>query len=201
MTPNGAFNPLYKKKDLSVQSSGSGLVPDGKVNFYQIAESKYPITLGIEYTIAYHGMFSYPAYYIQDTEEAIEKSSFIVKVPKDIDIRFKPMNTSFAPEIDDSDKDTKTYTWNVNTLPAKKYEEGSGDVKNSYPWILIAPNKFELDGYPGEMNSWKNMGIWYNSLVKTDNTLDANYAAEIKTITASASNDVEKLKIIYDGRL
>ncbi len=187
----------YKKKDLSVQSSGSGLVPDGKVNYYQVAETKYPITIGFEYTIVHHGMFSYPGYYIQETDEAVEKSTFIVKVPKHIDIRFKPMNTAFTPVVDESDKENKSYSWNINLLPAKKYEDGSGDVKNGYPWILIAPNKFELDGYPGEMNSWKNMGIWYNTLVKADNTLDANYAAEIKNITAAATSDLEKLKIIY----
>lgn len=195
---SGKLTNKYKKKDLSSQSTGSGLVPEGKVNYYEVPVNQYPVTVEFDYTIVYHGLYSYPSFHIQGPEESIERSSFTVRVPKEMDIRFKPMNAVLAPQIDETDKDTKTYNWNISALPAKKYEAGSGYIENSYPWILIAPNKFELDGYPGEMNSWQNMGMWYNTLVKSDNILDAKYADEIKKLTEKASTDKEKVKLIYE---
>lgn len=194
----GRVTGKYKKKDLYIQGTGSGLVPEGKVNYYDIKADKFPVTVEFNYTITYHGLYGYPDYHIQGPDESIEHSSFTVRVPKGIDIRYKPLNVEVLPQINEADKDVKIYTWFINSLPAKKYEDGSGYTENSYPRVMIEPNKFELDGYPGQMNTWENLGLWYNSLVKNDNVLAPQNAAEIKRLTEKATSDKEKMKLIYD---
>jgi len=195
---SGKVLDKLKKKDLSSQSSGSGLVPDGKVYYYEVQANKYPVTVEFDYTIIFHGIFHYPDYIIQTPEQSIERSIFTARVPKDLDLRFKLMNHQFAPVIDETDKSVKTYSWNISGLPAKKYEIGSGDYSNSYPRVMLGANKFELDGYPGEMNSWKNMGLWYNTLVKNDNVLDPKFSEEIKRLTSNATNERDKVELIYN---
>ena len=187
----------YSKSDLTKQAFGSGLVPDGKVYFINTPCPGYPVTIQIDYELKFNGLWNYPSYYIQSPDQSVMNSVYIAKVPPDLDLRFKSKNTSLAPIISADDK-YKIYNWTVNNLSALKNEPGSGSNEGLYPKILIAPNKFEYDGYPGEMNSWKNMGIWYNSLVKNDNVLTPAFKEEIKKMTVAAATEKEKIKIIYE---
>ena len=187
----------YSKSDLTKQAFGSGLVPDGKVYFINTPCPGYPVTVQIDYELKFNGLWNYPSYYIQSPDQSVMNSVYIAKVPPDLDLRFKSKNTSLAPIISADDK-YKIYNWTVNNLSALKNEPGSGSNEGLYPKILIAPNKFEYDGYPGEMNSWKNMGIWYNSLVKNDNVLTPAFKEEIKKMTVAAATEKEKIKIIYE---
>lgn len=187
----------YNRKDLVVRSAGSGVVPEGKIYYYQVPVNEYPVTIEYNYSIILKGIYSYRNYYMQQPGQSVEKSSYQVKVPKEIDLRYKAMNISIQPEIDESDKKIKIYKWSINSLAAKKYQSGSGHFTTSFPWILVAPNKFELDGYPGEMNSWKSMGLWYNTLVKNDNSLSPAFRTGIQQLTSHATTDKEKAQIIY----
>ena len=188
----------YSKKDLYVQSGGEGLVADGKDYYFSVNAPAYPVTAEFNYSIVSKGTYHYENYYIQFPDQSVQKSSFNVKIPRDLDIRYRPMYTVLQPQIDESDKKLKGYTWTTTDLPVKKYEEGSGSMLNNFPWISIAPNKFELDGYPGEMNTWKNLGMWYNTLVKDDNLLSPESKREIQQLAASGKTDREKIQIVYN---
>jgi len=189
----GKSKKKYTKSDLTKESNGSGLVPDGKVYYMQIPANNFPVTVIFDYEIKYNGLYSYPTYKLQSSKEAVENSSFTVKIPADLDMRYRSKNTAITPVIGSEGK-YKTYRWAVNKLPALEDEEGSVD---GYPRILLAPNKFELDGYEGDQSSWKNFGLWYNSLVKNDNLLSPVFAGEIRKMVNNDLPDKEKIRIIY----
>lgn len=187
----------YERSDLSKLANPFELVPDGKVYYINVPVASYPVTISYDYEVKMNGLYEYPDYRIQEPRQSVERSSFMVKVPSELDLRYREMNVQLSPRVDASDKKYKTYTWQTDQLPARLYEDGSGIPDNSFPWISLSPNRYELDGYAGDMTSWKNMGLWYNQLVKTDNTLSPQFKTEIQQLTASAASDKEKAKLIY----
>jgi transglutaminase-like putative cysteine protease len=187
----------YERSDLSKLANPFELVPDGKVYYMNVPVPSYPVTVSYDYEVKMNGLYKYPDYRIQEPGQSVERSVFTVKVPTDLDLRYREMNVQLPPEIDGQDRKIKTYTWKVDQLTARSYEDGSGAAGNSFPWISLSPNRYELDGYPGDMTSWKNMGLWYNQLVKTDNTLSPQFRTEIQQLAASASSDKEKARLIY----
>jgi Transglutaminase-like superfamily len=64
--------------------------------------------------------------------------------------------------------------------------------------VILAPNRFKLDEFEGDMTSWKNFGLWYKGLLQGVDTLGAERKAFYRDLVKNAKNDREKEKIIYD---
>ena len=161
----GVSQNKYRKEDLYKQAAGDGLVPDGKIYIKQLSVLKYPVTVRIDYTLKFNGILNYPDYRVQIPDQAVENSDYTARVPAELDLRYKPKNTAIVPEISVDGK-TKIYKWKVSHLPALADETGTVSRESRYPTVLLAPNKFELDGYEGDMSSWQNFGYWYGNLAK-----------------------------------
>lgn len=187
----------YKKKDLTTVPHGEGLVDDGKVTFLNIPTSSYPITVEFEYEQRFKGTLHYPRYDILEPGQSVERSVFIAKVPKDLDLRYKERNIKLPPQVTEDGK-YKTYQWAVNNLPSVEYEEGAVSYESRYPAIVLAPNHFKMDDYDGDMTSWKNFGRWYASLKKGNDVLTENKKAFMRQLVKDNKDDREKTKIIYD---
>jgi len=188
----------YSRSDLAREANPYELVPDGKVYYLNIPVPMLPATVRVDYEIKKNGLLNYPDYLPQETYQSVEHSEYFVKVPADLGLRYKTLNGLSKPVIDESDKKNISYTWTVSNMPVKEYEEGSGSFRNSFPRVMLSPNRFELDGYEGDMSSWKSLGLWYNDLVKTDNTLSPSFRSEILQLTAKAGSDKEKARLIYE---
>jgi len=192
----GISKRKYSKSDLTKQATGEGLVPDGKVYYITIPSNNFPLTLIVDYKIKYNGLLNYRNYQVQLPAQAVENSTFIAKIPADLDLRYKPRNTTIAPVIS-TDGKFKTYTWSVKNLPALEIEEGTADGRSYFPHVLLAPNKFELDGYEGDMSTWKSFGYWYGSLTRATANLSDERKLFFQSLVKNSTDDREKAKIIY----
>jgi len=152
LNARGAVIRKYKKSDLMMQTSGEGLVPDGKVFYIEFPAPAYLMSIQIDYELKFNGLLNYPSYQVQMPEQSVENSVYTATVPIDLDLRFKGINTVIHPTTTDDGK-IKTYTWAIKNLPALEYEAGAVSYANRYPHILISPNKFELDNYEGDMST------------------------------------------------
>lgn len=186
----------YRKKDLSTIPVGEGLVADGQASYYRITASTYPITVEYIFDQKFKGTLFYPAYWIQEPGHSVERSSFVAKVPKDLDLRFKARNTSLTPTVTDDGK-YKQYEWTTTNLPPVLYEEGAISYRYSYPSIWLAPNRFKMDDYEGDMRSWTSFGQWYGSLKKGGDVLSAPRKAALANLVKDAKDDGEKVRILY----
>lgn len=187
----------YSKSDLTKQSTGEGLVPDGKVYYLEIPTTGYPVTISIDYKIKMNGLLNYPDYLVQVPEQSVEHSVFIAKVPAELDLRYKSKNTRLTATIAEEGK-YKTYTWAVKNLTAMENEEGSVSAESRYPRILISPNKFELDGYAGDMSSWESFGKWYGALAKDAINLSDERKLFFNEMVKNIPDDKEKIRTIYN---
>ncbi len=186
----------FTKSDLTKQSTGEGLVPDGNIYYLDIPVTGYPVTIITDYTIKMNGLLNYPDYQLQVPEQSVENSVFIAKVPVELDMRYKSKNTLLAPVISEAGK-YKTYTWSVKNLTAMENEEGSVSVESRFPKILISPVKFELDGYQGDMSSWQSFGKWYGALAKDAINLSEERKIFFNEMVKNIPDDKEKIKALY----
>ena len=195
-TAAGSKIKKYTKSDLTSFNDGEGLVSDGKVYLLNIPNNVYPVTVEYNSEYKFNGMVEYPDYVIQSVGQSVEKSSYTVIVPADLDLRYKAVNTDIKPTIS-TENNKKTYVWSTHDMKALRYEEGSVNDISYYPRVMIAPNKFELDGYPGEMTSWQKYGDCYTVLLKRSNDLSESRKEFFRTLVKDAANDKEKAAIIY----
>lgn len=194
---NGRQVSKHKKKEMTTQAMGEGLVDDGYVTFYSVNTSNFPVTIDIEYELKFKGTLTYPSYDILVPGRGVIQSSFVARVPLSLDLRHKSKNIKLSPNIKDEGK-IRTYTWEVKNLAPFEFEESAVSPENRYPSVTLAPNKFKMDDYEGDMTSWKNFGMWYASLKKGIDVLPEDKKIFFREMVASAKNDKEKIKIIYE---
>ncbi|MBS1733205.1 MAG: DUF3857 domain-containing protein [Bacteroidetes bacterium] len=192
----GAEVKKYSKKDMTSFNAGEGLVSDNKIYVLRIPNNSYPVHVETDYEIRYNGLLHYPEYEVQSIEQSVENSTFTATVPADLDIRFKNRNVDIAPAVI-TDGGKKSYTWAVKNKAALRHEEGSVSYESYCPEVILAPNKFELDGYEGDMSSWEKFGEWYRSLAKDAIDLTPERKQFFLHLVKNAGSQKEKAAIVY----
>ncbi len=192
----GKLTTRFKKKDLTTVARGEGLIDDVKIHFIEIPATSYPVTVEFKYEMRFKGTLIYPRYDIIGPGEGVENSSFTAKVPKELDLRFREKNINIVPEIKEDGK-YKLYRWSVKNLEPFEYEERSVSYENRYPSVILAPNKFKMDDYEGDMTTWKSFGLWYLELQKKQGNLTEERKAFFRDLVKDVSGDKQKIKLIY----
>jgi Domain of Unknown Function with PDB structure (DUF3857)/Transglutaminase-like superfamily len=186
----------YRLKEIGSESFGEGLVEDGKIYYFRVTAPSYPITVEYDYVIKYKGTLIYPEYQIQDPDQSVQFSQFVATVPSNLDLRFKSENIKLLPSINSSG-DHKVFTWTIQNVRPIPDEEGAAKYDADYPQILLAPGKFSMDGYQGDLSSWKSFGEWYDNLAEGTDDLSEATKAGLQKMVAGIEDEKEKIKIIY----
>ncbi len=196
---DAAGKTIQKIKEHDIQSIAGvqEFIDDYKTYFYQVRVGSFPVTIETDYKIKFKQTMRYPTYQIMVPGEGIENSSYTVRIHQDIDLRYKTKNIHLDPAIT-QDGDYKVYTWSVHNLSPIRYEENAVSFESRYPSVLLAPNKFKLDEYEGDMTSWQNFGLWYNGLLRGVDTLPVERKMFYRRLVKNAKTDRDKEKIIYD---
>jgi Transglutaminase-like enzymes, putative cysteine proteases len=193
---SGKLLNKYRKKDMYTRATGEGLVEDGFVTHYSVSAGSYPITVETKYQVKFKGLLAYPAWFISRPGTGVENSSFTVKVPKDLDLRYKEKNIQLPPQVAEEGA-YKIYKWQVSNLPPVADEEGAVKYRSRYPSIQIAPNRFSYYNRPGSLDSWNSFGQWMAALYKGQDELPAERQAFFQEMVKDAPSDREKVKRIY----
>ena len=192
----GKQTARYKKKDMTLQATGEGLIEDGFYSYLVLSAPSYPITIDLTYEVKYKGTIFLPDYDILNPGESIVKSSFTAKVPPELGFRYHSKNIDLKPDIKDEGKYT-LYTWQVNNLPPFEYEQGAVNISDRYPQVSYVVNKFSYFGNEGDLSSWNSFGQWINKLYAGLDVLSPTRAEFFKSLVKDAQTDRDKAKIIY----
>lgn len=187
----------WSKKEMNSGKYGDELVPEGKYTFFNVNTSSYPVTVEFNYSIKFKGILGLPDYNMQLPGQSVQHSVFEVEAPRDMGVRYKLLNTTRKPEMTRIANED-IYRWELNNLPAFKLEKHSGAPYAYLPMILIAPNKFQLDEYDGDMTSWKNYGLWINDLYDKVSGLTEGKKQFYLDMVKNAPTDKEKAAILYN---
>lgn len=192
----GLKKNTYSKKEMNSVNYGEGLVPEGKVTYFDVSAPYYPITIELNYSIKYKGILGYPPFNFQSPYQSVQHAVFDVETPLALSIRYKILNCNYQPVITHNG-DVDSYHWEVNNLKAYKLEKHVGLTENYLPKVLLAPNKFQLDDFEGDMTSWKNYGNWINNLYASTVSLPDERKGFYQGLVKDAPTNSEKAKILY----
>lgn len=188
-----------KKSDIYDRSyvAGYSLYEDSRIQIADLQYGQYPYTVEFEFEVKYKYLFQIPTFSAISSEKmSVEHAGFSLIYPAELAPRYKAINVHAAP-VEKSDKNIKTLAWEFNNIQAVKPEPFGLPLPEIVPRIMVAPNKFEYEGYAGSMDTWDNLGKWINSLNKGRNVLDPQTQSEIKKLTEGLSTTKDKVKVLY----
>ena len=67
-----------------------------------------------------------------------------------------------------------------------------------YTTLFRSPNEFVFGGYEGDASTWESIGKWQLSLNDGLDIISDELSNEIQRITADKSNEVDKIKAVYE---
>ena len=188
----------YKSSDFKDESltSGGTLYDDSRRKTLDFLNTSYPYTVEYSYDQDFNGYLSYSSWHpVHAYNLAVEKSSFTLEIPEHTRFRYlkgkrlKTDSTVLNNKI--------TYKWSCSNFPAIEYEPYSTGVSTITPWVQATPDEFEYDHSKGSVATWKNMGAWTYQLSSDTQVLPENLKTVVKTLTANAKTDREKINILY----
>lgn len=183
-------------QDISAISNFS-VYEDNRAKIASLEYSVYPYTVEFEYEMTQKNMMFYPRWYPQGAEDvSVEKASLEVQMPTGMPLRYREGNLS-QPVAKSSNATQDIYRWEVKGLTPIRREPYGPDFAELVPQVITAPATFEVDGYQGSMESWKDFGLWINKLNEGRGTLPPGTIAELKQLTANAKTPEEKVRLVY----
>ena len=189
----------YTKKDFEVRSAydGISLVTDNKVMSLKTPAPGFPCTVEIISESSTSSYLELPNWYMNTDNESNEVFRYVVKVPTDIDIRYRSKNFDLKPVIQ-TNGNQRTYTWETKNVLVKPLESGSYEKGHHLPQIEVVPTQFEYDGYRGQFNTWKDFGAWNYPLYEQKNDpFTDQRISEIKSLAESKTDVKSKVAVLY----
>ncbi len=197
-----AFGKQIKKikkkdfKDVSAVSGGT-LYSDSRAKYLEYTPVNYPYTVEfICETIDENTAFIRPFSPLSSYDLSVEKSSYTISYPEGITVRVKAIN--FEGYNLEKLEGTNTYTFKVENIKAIGRETYSPSWSTIAPKILVAANKFTLEGVDTEVNNWNDLGKWmYNDLIADTQDLPEDTKNEIKALVEGVTDPIEKARKVY----
>lgn len=135
-------------------------------------------------------------------EYPVIKKSIKVEVPNWLNLELKEFNferNSIAKtSTTDLNKNTTTYIYTMNDVPAFTKEENAPGKSYLYPHILLIAKSYKYKDIETPLfNSTADLYKWYKSLIDSMKDNPVVLKDKVNELTANAKTDEEKIKNIY----
>lgn len=188
-----------KTKDMKDESrfDGISLMDDSrlkKANFYC---RDYPYTVEYEEEDDQNGIFSLDYWMPQENEHiAVQYSKLTVIAPANYQFHYKQLHYPGTPVIT-QDGNKKIYTWEIKNVSAKSKEPFAPAWQDLVTHVSLAPSDFKIGGYSGNMDSWKDFGLFINTLMQGKSELPDAVKQEVHELTSNVKTTEEKVDVLY----
>ncbi|HMP87161.1 MAG TPA: DUF3857 domain-containing protein, partial [Lacibacter sp.] len=183
-------------RDFSNVSEGT-LAANDRVRSHNFYHKVYPYT--IEYTIEqdYYATMFYPAWIpCPRTLLAVEQSRMTVILPEKETFRFKAINGAGGPVITTESGKSK-YTWEISNFPALQGEYAAPFLTDIVPLVMMAPSRFYIQGYEGDMQNWKEYGLFVQSLKQDKVSLPPAMQQQVHKLVDGLPDVPAKVDALY----
>ena len=179
--------------DVSAVDGGT-LYSDSRVKYLKYTPISYPYTIVFETEVEYRSTAYIPGWRpIEGYYASTQKADY--RITNETNIELKIKTTNF--ENFNIEKQSEYY-YIANNLKAIKPEAYSPSFRTHAPFLKAALIRFNMEGVEGTNNNWKDFGKWINDkLIFDTQELPPNVKSEIKALTANATTNIEKAKIVY----
>lgn len=196
---NGIKIKSLKKSDIKDLSATSdiSLADDSRIKLHGFYHRLYPYTVEYETEIVYNGSFFFPAWDPVDNEKiAVVQSALTVIAPNDFTVRYKAFNYKGEPALQ-NEKNSKVYRWEIKNFDAIELEYAYPSWDYIAPMVYLAPAKFQLEKYTGDMSTWQGLGAFMYTLNQGRDKLPDNVKQQVHQLTDGVSDAKEKINILY----
>ena len=175
--------------------SDFSLHEDDRVKTAKLTHNTYPFTVEFISEQEYASLIYFPVWYFQwDNKVSVQKSIIRISTPANQPINYKEYLLDKANQKQSSSE--WNYIWTKENIKAFEYEPMSGAYK--LPYVRVAPQEFELEGYKGSLASWELYGKWCASLAEGRTELPIATQNAVAELVRGVSGEEEKIKRIYE---
>lgn len=176
---------------------GFSIYSDARVKSINPKYFDYPFTVEYEYQITFKTALYLPSFYVYaGIETSVEKAVYQLNVPAGFPIHFMEFNGMPRGARTPAGK-TDTYLWQYDNLAARRPEPFSADPSDQYPYVLISPGEYSIEGFRGSMDSWEEFSAFCHLLLEGKQVIPEETAREIRNMVSGMDTDLEKVKAIY----
>ncbi len=195
---NGTKIKSAKRKEIyDVSNDGDAFLTDNRVKVFSFHYKNYPYTIEFEDEQTYDGIYHLPTWSpVRDEKFAVQESNLLVETPLDYGLRFKQLNITKEPIITNEKK--MKYSWVLQNYKAIEEEIFMPSWIDVTPTVFLAPTKFSIEGYSGEMIDWKGFGNFSLALNQKRSVLPDVLKQRVHQLTDNLKNDEEKISVLYD---
>lgn len=197
---SGKIIKVFKSKDFKDQSVADGfsVFTDNRKLFLDFIPLAYPFTFEFSCETETPNTAFLPSWFpVENYLEGVQKSKFVIHFPQELGFRYKEFNFegfNIQKEITNS-----SIQFLLENQPAIKIEEYLPSYRKILPHVVMAVNKFNLEGVEGEAANWNEFGRWINTnLLQGLDELPSETVANIKKLVGNETDPVKKAKIVYD---
>lgn len=196
---NGQFIRKAKKSEITDHSAVSRgtFYQDSRYKRLEINHDEYPYTIEFEYEVSHSELMHFPGWYPQQYKTSVEKATYIIQLPPEMNIQYRLYNSSIEPK-EKSVNEAKHYQWSLENLVATKSESFSPNFFQTFPVLRVTLDQFKIGEYTGSMTSWENYGEFMYRLNKDRDILSKEMKAKVHSLIADAKTDIEKVEILYN---
>ncbi|MEO6814509.1 MAG: DUF3857 domain-containing protein [Ginsengibacter sp.] len=199
---DSAGNLLKKLKNKDIKDVSAvddiSLMDDGRKKVHQFYSNSYPYTIEYEIEEKFNNTFFFPTWLPQGDEDySVEESSYSIIFPDNYQIRYRAFNYEGEP-AKSSEKGKINLIWKVNNVAAIKEPFATPTWRDLATVVYFAPTNFEIEGYKGNMETWKDFGLFQSSLNAGRDELPQNVIEKVNSLTTGITDVKEKIKILYN---
>ena len=195
---NGKLVKSLRKSDISDVSMNDQFYSDNRANQATLKYDVYPYTIEVAYELNDEGSIFYPTWNpARRTNVSVQNSKLIISTPSELEFRFKEFNLSDKRTLEELEG-RKVFTWEISNYLPEKNEPFAPYWNNKKPYLITSPNEFVFGGYEGDASTWESIGKWQLSLNDGLDIISDELSNEIQRITADKSNEVDKIKAVYE---
>ncbi len=197
---SGKLIRSVKQKDVQDHYSDQQLtlITDTRYKEHDFYYKQYPYTVEYSDQQEYNGFFNLRKWIPQQSNVmSIVQSRFVVETPINYELRYKQLNYTSSPTIQNSGED-KIYTWEIRNKAAFEWEDFSPSLEDITPSVYLAPVNFKIEGYLGSMDTWKNFGKFIASLNAGKDVLPANVKSDVHALVAGLTDVHQKAVALYE---
>lgn len=185
---------LKDMKDAAIYSTSS-VFDDNRHKYYELETVRFPLEVKIQ-TESYHSTnFYFPTWIpVHHTFQKVEESILEVIYPESVGIRFKELNLLGTQTEEKLPDGRVKLTWIEKDLPIQGVDFETDDDHK----VLLAPQKFAVDGVAGTMNDWEGLAAWQFELNKGRGELPEEFKSKILALVEGVDDIYERVSILYD---
>lgn len=185
---------LKDMKDAAIYSTSS-VFDDNRHKYYELETVKFPLEVKIQ-TESYHSTnFYFPTWIpVHRTFQKVEESVMEVIYPESVGIRFKELNLLGTQAVEKMADGRMKLTWIEKDLPIQGADFDTDDDHR----VLLAPQKFAVDGVVGTMDDWEGLASWQYELNKGRGELPSEFRSKILALVDGVDDTYKRVSILYE---